>query len=302
MDLRLVEIFCRVYEEKSFSRAAESLGLTQPTISGHVKALEESLETTLLDRLGRTIAPTAAGRVLYEHGRRIVERKLLAEEAMDRFLNRLEGRLHLGASTIPGEYLLPEIIGRFRDSHPEIRISLSISDTRCVAEQVAAGEIELGFVGGLPEDPRLRFRQVAGDELILVLPTTGDWRRTGDAVSLEELRRIPLLQREEGSGTRMALERAWRSLGQRPEDFDVVAELGSTAAIKEAVRAGLGAAWLSSLSVRSELEVGWLRWVRVRQLEPLSRSFFSVVNRQRAISPLCEALLSFVKPTRQKVA
>ncbi len=302
MDLRLVEIFCRVYEEKSFSRAAESIGLTQPTISGHVKALEESLDTTLLDRLGRTIAPTAAGRVLYEHGRGIVESKRLAEEAMDRFLNRLEGRLRLGASTIPGEYLLPRLIGRFREAQPDIRISLSISDTHDVAERVAAGEIELGFVGGPPGDPRLQFREFARDELVLVLPTAEVWQHVGDRVSLEQLRRIPFLQREEGSGTRMALEHALRCLGQQPEDFEVVAELGSTAAIKEAVRAGLGAAFLSSLSVGAELEVAWLRRVRVPQLEPIARSFSSVVNRQRTMSPLCEMLLDFLERQRKKVA
>ena len=136
MDLRLLEIFCAVYEEGGFSKAGSRLHLTQPTISGHIKSLEEYFGTPLFDRLGRIIQPTAAGELLYEQSRFIQERKKSITERMSKFLNGLEGKLHIGASTIPGEYLLPPIIGRFHKAYPKVEISMAVSDTQSVLRDV----------------------------------------------------------------------------------------------------------------------------------------------------------------------
>ncbi|MCP3960430.1 MAG: LysR family transcriptional regulator [bacterium] len=302
MDLRLVEIFCCVYEEKSFSKAAERLGLTQPTISGHIKALEEYFEAPLFDRLGRAIGPTAAGDVLYEHGRRIVEMKRVTIEAMDCFFNRLEGRLRLGASTIPGEHILPAIIGRFREAYPRIQVSLAIHDTREIVDWVTRGEVELGFVGAQLANPRLEFREFTADRLMLVAPPTAFWEPYDQGISLDELRKAPLLLREPGSGTRMILEQRLFELGHRLDEFQVVAELGSTTAIKEAVKAGLGASFVSSLSVEDELKEGWMRRIPTRIAEELKRSFYRVTNVERSSSPLREAFLAYLSLDAEEVA
>ncbi|RMH19764.1 MAG: LysR family transcriptional regulator [Acidobacteria bacterium] len=300
MDLRLVEIFCYVYQEMSFSRAAERLGLTQPTISGHIKTLEQRIDTRLFDRLGREIAPTRAGELLYVYAEQIVELKRAAAEAMNRFLSRLEGRLVLGASTIPGEYLMPARIARFRDSYPNIEISMVIHDTRQVVAGVRKGEIDLGFVGAKLPYPTLSYEPFARDRVVLVVPAGPEW--AFDSISLAELRNRPLLVREEGSGTRMMLERALSDSGLGLGDFHIVAELGSTTAIKEAVKTQLGAAFVSSLSVESDLRGGLLRKIEVQGLEPIDRSIFTVINNRRASSPLREAFLEFLADSRPRPA
>ncbi|MBI3949539.1 MAG: LysR family transcriptional regulator [Acidobacteria bacterium] len=285
-----MEIFCCVYEEKSFSKAAQRLYLTQPTISGHIKSLEEYFGTALFDRLGREIKPTRAGKLLYEHGRRIIEIKKIMVQGMSRFLNRLEGQLHLGASTIPGEYLLPSIIARFRGSHPTIQVSLMIRDTKAIIKDVEDGRVELGFVGARVPDRGLTFNEFATDRLILVVPMTPRWKKT-NSISLNELKKEPLLIRESGSGTRLMFERKLNELGHNLEDFNIVAELGSTTAVKEAIKAKIGASILSHLAVQTELAAGLMKTIRIREIETLERDFFVVVNAKRARSPLCETFL-----------
>ena len=291
VDLRLLEVFCCVYDERSFSKAAKKLGLTQPTISGHIKSLESSLGTTLFDRLGRHIGVTSAGELLYRHGLQVVHLKRTTEEAMTRFLNRLEGDLHLGASSIPGEYLLPPAIGRFRNLYPQVRVSLEIHDTQEIIRRVKRGRVELGFVGARASHPVLEFQRFAEDELTLVTPQCLPWSAVGDEVQLAELKRLPLLVRERGSGSRMVLEARLYELGADLESFNIVAELGSTTAIVEAIRSRLGASILSNLSVHHEVESGQMRRLRILGTGPLVRSFYTVRNTQRIASPLAEVFL-----------
>lgn len=293
MDLRLLEIFCCVYEERSFSRAAQRLHLTQPTISGHIKSLEEYFGISLFDRLGREVRPTRAGELLYEHGHRIVDMKRRAIEGMHRFLGRLEGDLHLSTSTIPGEYLLPSMLGRFRKRYPHIRVAMTISDTQAVIAQVERGDIEIGLVGARVNDSTLQFREFATDRLILVAPRTARWDRIR-ALSLDQLRNEPLLIREPGSGTRIVLERTLARHGYQLGDFNVVAQLGSTTAIKEAIKANVGLSILSHLAVQTEMAAGLVKAIRIREIKRLERHFFIVTNRRRTKSPLSEAFLEFL--------
>lgn len=292
MELRLVEIFCCVYEERSFSRAASRLGLSQPTVSGHVKKLEDHFGCLLFDRLAPEIEPTAAGKVLYRHGRRIKELKETTLQAMEGFLHGLQGELLVGASTIPGEYLLPARIGRLRESHPGVRIRVRIGDTREIVDRVQAGTVELGFVGAHLPRARLEFRRFASDQLVLIAPPSRAW--AVDSLTLEELRKKPFLVREEGSGTRLVLEQRLRELGTGLDELDVVAELGSTTAIKEAVKRGLGASVLSAVAVEAELHSKWVRQVEVREIGTLRRDFYVVVDQDRAGSPLRDAFLAFL--------
>ena len=299
VDLRLVEIFCAVYEERSFSQAARRLKLSQPTISGHIKALESALETRVFDRLGREIQPTRAGQLLYEYGRQIGDLKKSAEEAMARFLNRLEGRLLLGASTVPGEFLLPGHIGAFAGVYPKIEVELAIRDSRAIADGVKAGVYDLGFVGARLPDEGLLFEPFASDELVLSAPATPDWRTSDGTISLEMLRRKPLLVRERGSGTRMMLERSLEHHRLELGDLNVVASLGSSAAIKEGIRSGLGASFVSSLAIQEELAQRTMRTITVRGIDTIRREFFTVIHTRRAASPLRSAFLEFLASRRR---
>jgi len=294
MDLRLLEIFCLVCEEKSFSKAADRLRLSQPTVSSHIKRLEGQVGAPLLDRLAHEVVPTRVGALLHEHGRRILRAKRDLCEQIDLYLNHLQGELPIAASTIPGEYLLVPVVGAFCAAHPGIRLRLLIHDSVEVLQSVEEGRVELGFAGAKRRsDPNLRFEQFAVDRLVLVAPAAAPWSRVS-AIGLDRLMREPLLVREPGSGTRMMFERRLEELGRRPQDLNVVAELGSTSAIKRGVRSGLGLSVLSHLAVQDEVEAGRLKVLEVPEIGRLERRFFVVTHRTRARSPLCEALLTWL--------
>jgi DNA-binding transcriptional LysR family regulator len=294
MDLRLVEIFCCVCEEKSFSKAAERLHLTQPTVSSHIRTLEQQTGAVLLNRLGREATPTRVGALLYQHGCRIMEAKRVLAEDLDRFLNRLEGQLPIGASTIPGEYLLAPLVGEFHSAHPRIKIQLHIRDTAEILERIRDGRIELGFVGARYDDmPDFQYQEFAGDRLVLVVPATGKWRGCTE-VGIEQFCREPLVMREAGSGTRTIFERRLEQAGRRPRALNIVAEMGSTSAVKQAVLAGIGISVLSDLAVQSEVRAGLLKIVSLREIGLIERQFFSVAHARRSRSPLCEAFLAWL--------
>lgn len=283
MDLKLLEIFCCVCEEGNFSRAADRLGLSQPTISEHIKSLETYFGTPLFNRLGRTIHPTGAGEVLYARGRAIVDLKQSVVEAMHHYLDRLEGELRIGASNIPGEYLLPRVIGRFHHSHPKIRVQVMIGDSEQIIEGVIDGRYEIGFVGSRPRQPGLDLQKFASDRLVLAIPPDA-WNGAA-AMSLADLKKMPLLIREQGSGTREELEKWLHDHGSALADFNVVAELGSTAAIKEAIKAGVGAAIVSHLSVADDVAAGTIKVVPVREIGTLERDMYRVIDPRRIASP-----------------
>ena len=144
MDLRRLEVFAKVAELGSFSRAAEALFLTQPTVSEHVRALEDELGVQLLDRLGRGATPTRAGQLLLGYAQRMLALAREAQQALDQFQGRMSGELVVGGSTIPGEYVLPALIGQFKAKYPEISVSLLIGDSRQVSEWVEEGRVEIG--------------------------------------------------------------------------------------------------------------------------------------------------------------
>lgn len=299
MDLKLLEIFCCVCEEGSFSRAAERLGLSQPTVSEHIKTLENYFGTSLFDRLGRRIHPTGAGEMLYSRGRTIIDLKQSVVEAMHHYLDRLEGELRIGASNIPGEYLLPRVIGRFHESYPRIRVQVMIGDSEQIVDGVTDGRYEIGFVGARPDQPGLELKPFASDRLVLAVPASAPWDGN-ETVSVTELAGMPLLVREAGSGTREELERWLHGRGYALAGFNVVAELGSTAAIKEAIKAGAGASIISDLAIAGEVAAGAIRVVRVKEMGTMERKFYRVVDPRRAASPareiFLEALASFEEP------
>src|SRR2546426_4804093 len=150
MDLRRLEIFVKVAELGSFSRAAEALFLTQPTVSEHVRGLEDELGVQLLDRLGRGAMPTRAGQLFLGYAHRLLSLAREARQAIDQFQGRMSGELIVGGSTIPGEYLMPELIGQFRGKYPDVSVSLSIGSSRQVMDWVEEGRVELGMVGAVP--------------------------------------------------------------------------------------------------------------------------------------------------------
>lgn len=292
LELNLVEIFCCVVEEGSFSKAGRKLCLSQPTISGHIRNLESFVGTPLLDRLPRRLVLTSAGRLLYRRGQSILSEKRYAIRELRQLLNCEQGEIMLAGSSIPSEYLLPGIIASFREEFPNVKVEVLISDSRGSVADVLSGKAELGFVGAVFDDDEIEYRHFGSDELALVVPNSGEWLRV-ESITLSELIKKPFLVRESGSGTRQAFEDMF---GYSMDRFNIAGCFGSMGAIREALKANIGVSVVSLLSVGSELSGGILKVVRIEDIGSMKREFYAVTNRRLSLSPIAAAFLKHVAP------
>ena len=282
MTFRHLEAFVQVARQGGFTRAADKLCLTQPTVSGQIKELEQELGVSLFHRLSRAVPLTEAGELLLPRALELLGAREGLLERAAAYRGLLWGRLTVHASTIPGEYFLPPLLAAFKGDHPEIRLTLHIRESEAVLDQVRRGEAALGVVGKQIANGGLVFRPLWRDHIALYGGGGGAVPRR---LEVGDLRQVPLVLREEGSGTRRAVEGALQTLGVSLDECAVVAEFGSTTAVKQAVAAGLGAGFLSDVSVAAEMASGTLRRVEVAGFEPISRRFFAVWDPERAPSP-----------------
>lgn len=292
-DLRQLEVFRKVVELESFSRAADAVFLAQASVSERISTLENMVGTRLLDRLGRRVVPTRAGEILYKHALLLLDMKRTASLEMQEFLGVRRGEIQMGASTIPGEYILPGVIGLFRKKYPSISVALTIADTVDIHRRVLAGDFELGVVGSRADNNALIYHELWEDELVLAVPARHRWARK-KAVSPAELCEEPFIMREAGSGTLKIMDEyldASRSKGA--DSLNVVAHLGTSTAVKEGIKAGLGISILSSRAVETEIKAGMLKVLKVKGLS-MSRNFYLIRDKRRIASPLCQAMLDFL--------
>jgi len=274
MDTRQLAAFCAVVERKSFSQAAERLGVTQPAVSLQIRSLEQRLGRQLLDRSGRRVEPTEAGRRLYASAQRLLaaEEHLLEDlDADDQ--GSITGTLELGASTGPGGTVVPLLLCEFQDQHPEVRVRLTVSDTQTVVDQVAERELELGIVGAGRRHRGVAFEPFFRDEVVLACPS--GHRFAGKTVSLDDLRGEKLIVMQEGAGVRQVIEDELRKAGVRLRDLDLQLELGLQESVRSAVVAGHGIAFISRLAIEADLDAGRIAIARVRGLDPVREIFLA---------------------------
>ncbi len=293
MDIHRLEVFCRVVELQSFTKAAEASFLTQPTVSEHIRLLEEITGEKLLDRFGREVLPTPAGRILYKYARQMIQIRDEALQALERYKGVLSGHLTIGASTIPGTYVLPALIGSFKTAFPSIRITLKISSSGQIVERILDGTLEAGVIGAKWSDRRIVMEEAFSDELVLAVPSGHPWAARA-SVPLEELAGEPFILRERGSGTRIVTFQSLEAAGFDPSRLKPVAEMGSTEAIRQGVKAGIGVSVLSAQAVAEDVEHGALAVVPLEGLRIL-RPFYLVQRKNRQSSPLCAAFLDHLR-------
>jgi DNA-binding transcriptional LysR family regulator len=298
-NLRELEIFSKVVELESFSRAAEVVFLVQASVSERIASLEKKIGVPLLDRLGRKVVPTAAGELLYKHAILFLEMKETAQLEIERFLGLKHGEISMGGSTIPGEYILPDLIGKFNRQHPHLAVKLSIADSSEIEKRVLAGKLEMGVIGSKSQQANLLCLKLWKDELVLAVPAQHRWARR-KTVSLQELCEAPFILREEGSGTLKILDNYLRkSVNNGSNSLNVTARFGSSTAVKEGIKAGLGVSILSARAIDTDVRAGLLKSLKVRGLT-MSRTFFLIRNRLRTASPSCQAMLDFLMMTADK--
>lgn len=284
MDIHRLEVFCKVIELGSFTKAGEAVFLSQPTVSEHIRYLEESLGVRLFDRLGREIMPTQAGRLLHGYARKMLRLRQEAVAALAGHAGVVSGHLWLGAGTIPGTYLLPELVGRFKESYPAIQVTLKIANSRQVADQVMQGECELGVVGAKWNESGLEWQPLFADELVLVVRPDHPWAAAG-MIEPERLAEAAFVDRERDSGTRKAAHEILAAHGIDPARLPVIAEMGSTEAVRQSVKAGIGVAIISRQAVAEDIEHGRLAEVTIRDIQ-FTRPFYLIRRKNRQLSPV----------------
>jgi DNA-binding transcriptional LysR family regulator len=294
LDLHKLEIFYRVAELQSFSQAGERLSLSQPTVSAHVQELEKALEGRLLYRIPGKVSLTPLGQLIFERARLLLAFKRETVAVVEQFQGKLAGDLWVGGSNIPGEYLLPQKLGAFIRKHPEVKPILRIGDSAGIIDEVIDGKVELGFVGFKGNASRLSFQKLWKDEMVLVVPKGHPWSRR-KWVTLADLRSENFISRERGSGTLDSLrELLARRRHSANELLKVAMQLGSTAAVKEALISGFGISILSRISISRELADGILVEVPIRGLKRMERDFYEVVHKGRPLSPVSQAFRAFL--------
>ncbi len=293
MDLRQLLTLRTVVDKGSFSHAAEELGISQPAVSFQIRALEDRIGQRLLDRSGRRVTLTDAGRVVDAHARRL----LALEEEMLRDVaglsDHLSGPLILGSSTGPGELLLPHLLGGFKRENPEVEVSLVVQDTQTVCDRVLDDEIELGVVGAARPHRGLVFEPFVRDELVVICPP-GHALAKKKRITLADLAAQPLILQQRGSGVRAVLESAFRAAGIRMRDLEITLELGLQQSVRVAVLDGLGITVISRLAVDRDLAEGRLVAVEVEGAV-LARDFSLVRHAGRTPSRVSEGFVQYAR-------
>ena len=292
MTIRQLEVFLGVTQAKSFSRAAERIHLSQPTLSEHMRELEEELGVRLFVRHPRSVSLTEAGRIFGDYATRVVATLAAGRQALAELDGLQRGSLVVGASTTPGTYVLPALIARFRNTYPGITVALRIANSRIVEERVRDGDVDVAVIGGHMLGPGERC-VAAGivDELQLIVRAK---HPSGAKISRAKLSREPLLIREEGSATRQVTERALREAGITVQP---TMELDHTETIKRAVLAGLGIAFVSRYAIEDEVRARRLRVVAVESLK-IRRHFHVIHDERRPLSASARAFVGFLEKRR----
>jgi len=292
LDLRHLEIFARVVQEGGITQAAKSLGLTQPTVSGHIRSLETEAGAVLLHRGGGRARPTAAGDLLWRYARQICEQKAQAQTELERFLGLHQGDLTIGASTTPATYFLPPFLAAFARAQPAIRVELQVGDSREILDAVDHGKVELGIIGDEVDPERYRATRVAVDRIVLAVGKAHPWFARS-TVKLAELGGQTLVIRGEGSATLSTVDQALASAGLKVgRDLKVALRLPTNEAIREAVARGDAAAFLPQCCIAGREQD--LKALEVAGLS-VERPFTAVQSLSREIGPSARQLLAMLE-------
>ncbi|MEE9538510.1 MAG: selenium metabolism-associated LysR family transcriptional regulator [candidate division NC10 bacterium] len=290
MNLSQLKAFLAVAQDRSFSRAAEKLYLTQPAVSKQIQALEEALGMRLFDRVGRSILLTQAGNILHDHAHIAFQTLEEARETINQLRGLQRGHLRISAASTIGTYMLPQPLGELKAQFPGIEISLAITNKARVVQQVLSHEVELGFVGPPVEPAELEMEEYLLDELVLIMAPTHRLARE-ESVGVAELVEEVFILREQGSGTREIME---EELGRVRVSLKKAMELGSTEAIKQAVAANLGVSIVSKFAISLEILQGRLAVARLPELN-LRRQLFVIHHGGRTLSPAAQEFCSLLR-------
>ncbi|SHK35626.1 selenium metabolism-associated LysR family transcriptional regulator [Hespellia stercorisuis] len=288
MNLKQLEAFVKVADNKSFSKTAKALFLTQPTISAHISSLEKELGVRLFSRNTKEVNLTEDGKRLYQYAYEIVELQSRIEVL---FLNDKKDekkKVTIAASSIPAQYILPEILGKFSERYPNIQFKITETDSAKVVESVSRHMVDIGFTGTILEKKDCTYVPFYADELVAITPNTEKYRMIkAQEKDLKWILREPVIVREEGSGTRKEAERLLKKAGIDVEKLNVVANIENTEAIKKSVKNGIGITMISKLAAQEEINSGTILAFPMGQKRE-GRHLNLVFNKNYALSSSAE--------------
>jgi DNA-binding transcriptional LysR family regulator len=295
VDFKQIEAFVYVVKYKSFSKAADAIYLTQPTVSAHVSSLENELGIKLIDRSGKDIYLSKAGKLFYEYAINMLNSRDHAVCKIREFARDISGTLEVVASTVPAQYLLPELLVAFRKCYSDINFIVHQSDSAKVAENILESGAEIGITGSIIEDEKLVYENILNDKLVLIVPNNKRFQSI-DAkdIDFNPFLKEPFILREEGSGTRKEFEKFLRSEGIDCRSLNIIALMNSTEAVKQAVSQGLGISIISRMAVE---DYERFELIKVLDIESsyLERNFYLTYHKNRTISPVTEAFKEFIR-------
>lgn len=288
-----MRVFITVADKKNFSKAAKALSLTQPAVSFQIQTLEQYYQTMLFDRVNRHVKLTAAGELLLDYAVHMNNLQAELERNMQQLTGHVKGELLIGASTTIGEYILPYVVGSFKQDYPDVNVTIQIMNTKDIANAVSNKTFDLGIIEGPLDQPEaMETYKFLEDELVLAIPSNHPLAEK-DAITLDELKQLPYITREPGSGSRLIFEQALIDADFDIEDLNIVMELGSTTSIKSAIMGGLGISTISKWAIQDLLKTGKVTALNITGLT-LKRSFNIILNKEKFQSEATGKFLDFL--------
>lgn len=293
MNLNLFKTYVKVVETQNLSRTANEFGLSQPAVTKQIQALEDIYGVLLLERSGRRLKTTEAGETLYNCAREIIKTMDKTEKAMEEVSESRKGSIYLGASNIPGQYILPVLLKKFKDDFPNISISLDISDTEKIFNKIAERELDIGIVGGWFNNRKVEGFEWFQDELVVIIPNSHRLAQR-KKVGIEELTTERWIFREKGSGTQKALEDILQAHGIKKDDLNVYIEAGSTETVIAAVESGMGISIISRWAVT---KIDKNRSIKTLGIDTknVRRLFYIIYPHQKSRRKSVNSFLEFLK-------
>ncbi|ABB14549.1 MULTISPECIES: selenium metabolism-associated LysR family transcriptional regulator [Carboxydothermus] len=298
MNLNQLEAFCNIVEQGSISKAAKLMHLSQPALSTQIAALENQLQVKLMERTNRGIELTEAGETLLYYAKRICNLVKNLNEEIERLKNLEEEELSIGAASTIGGYALPCSIYIFQEKYESARIKLTIMNTEKVIEALLDRQIDIGLVESNIESNEFISSHLTYDELVLVVPNNNSYKNK-EILTLDELRTLPFIIREKGSGIRQTIEKALAEKGLNISDLNIVMEVNSIDAIKVAVESGKGVSLLPRFAVKKELRTGSLKSIKVKDIS-LLHPFVAITLKNKKRSLLEKKFLAFINSPKER--
>jgi DNA-binding transcriptional LysR family regulator len=296
MEDHRLRAFCFVVEMKSFSKAAEAKFMTQSAMSHLIKNLEDEIGVKLLNRSGKTITPTSAGKAFYEHARMILGAYKNMEDDVYTLVNKIRGTLSIGASATAATYLLPQVFYDFSRTYPEARLNLSVSNTENVINELHQGKIDLGIVEGSLTDMRISFEEIADDEIVLIASDDNPLAKQ-KSITPRDIVSQPFIMPEAGSGTRGIIEEFMHMMKIDIQELNIIMTLGDPELLVQMVQSGLGISFVSKWSIFKKLKEGTIKILSVSG-KSLVRKFYLVSLEKEPSTMVARTFLKFVKEYR----